>query len=68
MTVKACVISNGQPVVRFQCASTESLETLLSTFGFVRQGEWLPDKDFGHAKSTTFINQASGVSAIVCKD
>ncbi len=67
MTTKACVIANGQPVARFQCASTESLETLLGTFGFTRQGEWLPDRDFGYAKSTTFANQA-GLCAIVCKD
>ncbi|MDP3506901.1 MAG: hypothetical protein Q8T09_02835 [Candidatus Melainabacteria bacterium] len=65
MTIKASVILEGIAQPSFTVDCLDDLETLLASLGYTRNGEWLPDEDFGFTKSTTFTH-ASGESKIIC--
>jgi hypothetical protein len=65
MTIKASVILEGLAQSSFRVESLEDLENLLTSLGYSRIGEWLPDEDFGFAKSSTFTH-SSGESKLVC--
>lgn len=65
MSIRVAVISDGLPQPTISAQTIDDLELFLRGLGFVRDGDWLPDEDFGFDKSTTFRNH-SGISEIVC--